>query len=161
MSQTKDFSPALWHDNAIHALRLELGNSDAGDWRSNLLLDIDHIVEWLCPPGGLAQLRMAPALLRFTHAGDLQIGIDCGDSAGQVALHEWSIDRIEREKLPAQRALLDRPQYRWNILLNWPHGGFIRFTASGYDLTLRGEAHLTTSSRLPPHLRALPSPPCV
>ena len=147
MVEPSDFSPFLWHDNALHGLRLELGEPDRGDWTSNLVLDIDHIVEWLCEPGTTPMLRVAPALLTFFNAGDLHIGIDCGDSQGQVALHELSIDRIERQPIPG-RAL-----YRWRVQFNWPAGGFIHFAASDYRLTLRGAAHLSQSSRLAPALR--------
>jgi hypothetical protein len=153
MNDDPPFSPQLWHDNAIHGVRLELGDPSSGDWRSELVLDIDHIVEWLCQPGQTPQLRVAPATLTFFAAGDLQISLDCGDSAGQVALHELSIDRIERQPIVPQRVPLDPPFYRWSIELNWPQGGFIRFAARHHRLSLRGPAHLCAGSRLPPALR--------
>jgi len=152
MTEQLPFSPFFWHDNAIHGFRLELGDPPS-DWRSELVLDIDHIVEWLCEPGQTPQLRVAPATLTFLAAGDLQIGIDCGDSLGQVALHELSIDRIERESIVTQRAPVVPPLYRWHIALNWPQGGFIRFAARDWRLELRGAAQLSTGSRLPPGLR--------
>ena len=68
--------------------------------------------------------------LAFHHAGDLRLDIDCGDTGGQVALHELSIDRITREPALDQKVCLDRSYYRWNIDLNWPAGGLIAFAAS-------------------------------
>jgi hypothetical protein len=152
MVESSDFSPFLWHDNALHGLRLEMGEPERGDWTANLVLDIDHIVEWICQPGTAPTLRVAPALLRFFNAGDLQIGIDCGDSRGQVALHELSIDRITREPI-AGRAL-----YRWAVRLNFPAGGFIHFAAASYELRQMKEPVISSTSRLPSGARGADSP---
>jgi hypothetical protein len=152
--KTDEFSPYLWHDNAIHGLHLALGDPDSGDWRSELVLDIDHIVTWDCGAEHGSRLRVAPATLTFHHAGDLCLAVDCGDTGGQVALHELSIDRIERAPVADQRVCLDRPYYRWTITLNWPNGGIIRFAASGFTLALRGDAVATDTPRLPPSKRA-------
>ncbi len=37
-----------WHDNLIYGLHLAAPDPDAGLWISDLILDIDHIVEWIC-----------------------------------------------------------------------------------------------------------------
>jgi len=34
-----------WHDNLVDALLFNAGDVATGDWRSELVLDIDHIVE--------------------------------------------------------------------------------------------------------------------
>jgi hypothetical protein len=148
-----DFTPYRWHDNLIHGLSLDLGDVEAGDWRSNLVLDIDHIVAWHCAADGKAQFEVAPATLTFLHAGDLRIAIDCGDSGGQVALHDLSIDRIEREAIVEQKVYLDLPYYRWTIALNWPKDGAIRFAASDFELVLRAEPLLLESARVPAAFR--------
>jgi hypothetical protein len=146
----KEFAPLLWHDNPIHGLRLEIGDPDAGDWRSELVLDLDHIVAWTCgDTDGAAPFQVAPATLTFHHASDLRLAVDCGDSGGQVALHELSIDRVTREPVPDQKVCLDRPYYRWRIDLNWPQGGLIAFAASGFTLTLRAEPIASATPRLP------------
>ena len=41
-----DFERLSWHDNHIYGLHLSLGDPARDDWRSDLVLDIDHIVEW-------------------------------------------------------------------------------------------------------------------
>lgn len=148
MTSAPDFTPYLWHDNPIHGLRLEIGDVAAGDWRSELVLDIDHILSWACGPEG-ARFQIAPATLAFQNAGDLCLAVDCGDTGGQVALHTLSIDRITREQVQGQKVCLDRPYYRWRIELNWPAGGLIRFAASGYTLALRGDPVTTDQPWFP------------
>jgi hypothetical protein len=32
-----EFAHLLWHDNPVYGLRLEIGDPDAGDWRSDLV----------------------------------------------------------------------------------------------------------------------------
>ena len=145
-----EFDHVLWHDNAVYGLRLEIGDPARDDWRSNLVLDIDHIVEWLCAAGGGAQFRVAPATLTFHDVTDLQVAIDCGDSGGQLALHPISIDDITRERIVDQKVCLDRPYYRWLIAFNWPRGGQIRFGASDFTLALRAEPALQDQQQLSP-----------
>lgn len=152
MTPLPDFTPYLWHDNALYALRLEIGDPDVGDWRSDLALDIDHIVSWTCGPEG-GRFEVAPATLTFHHVSDLAITVDCGDSGGQVALHELSIDRIVREPVQDQKVCFDRPYYWWRIELNWPAGGVIRFAASGYTQVLRRAPVPSDAPRLPPASR--------
>jgi len=152
MTNRSEFTPYKWHDNPIYALRLEIGDPDAGDWRSNLVLDIDHIMSWPRTLGG--DFQVAPATLSFHHAADLHVAIDCGDTGGQVALHELSIDGITREQVENQKVCLDRPYYRWRIELNWPAGGTIRFSASGYTQVLRSRPVFSARPRLPASCRS-------
>jgi hypothetical protein len=147
---TPDFEALSWHDNALYALRLEIGDVACGDWRSDLALDIDHIVEWLCGTDGQCRFRVAPAMLTFHHVADLRIRVDCGDSGGQVALHPLSIDTITRERIRDQKICFDRPYWRWRIALNWPQGGNITFGASGFTQVLRAEPVLLDQQQLPP-----------
>ena len=126
-----------WHDNAIYGARLDVGDSSRGDWHSDLVLDLDHIVEWLCGSGGRVQFRVAPATLTFHDVTDLRIAVDCGHSGNQIALHAWSIDAITRQPIADQRVCLDRPYYRWRIALNMPTGGEMSFGASGFTQFLR------------------------
>lgn len=128
-----DFARLSWHDNVVYGLRLEIGDPERDDWRSNLVLDLDHIVEWVGDEAN-ARFRVAPATLSFQHATDLRIAVDCGDSGGQVALHALSIDAVTRERIVDQKICFDRPYYRWAIAFNWPRGGEIRFGASDFTL---------------------------
>ena len=145
-----DFESLSWHDDTVYGLRLEIGDPDRNVWRSNLVLDIDHIVEWVCESGGTCRFKVAPATLSFHHATDLQVAIDCGDTGGQVALHTLSIDAIDRERIVDQKICFDRPYYRWRIALNWPQRGEIRFGASDFTLELRAEPVLQDQQQLSP-----------
>lgn len=133
-----------WHDNVVYGLSFDRGDPDADDWRSDLVLDIDHIVEWLCGAPGEFRFRVAPATLTFHDVTDFAIQIDQGDSGGRNALFEWSIDRVERQPL-------DRPMeyWRWTIYLHAPPGGSITFCASGFTQDRRAEPMLLSEQRLP------------
>ncbi len=132
-------SASSWHDNSLYGIRLLVGDPERGDWRSDLVLDIDHIVEWVCGADQRPRFRVAPATLTFHHVTDLQVAVDCGDTGGRVALHALSIDQVVREPIEDQKVCFDRPYYRWRIELNWPKGGMIVFAASGFTQTLRAE----------------------
>jgi hypothetical protein len=141
-----EFAPYAWHDNIIHALRIRISHPEEGDWLSELILDIDHIVEWPCSAD--RPFKVAPATLTFHDAGDLSVSIDSGKTDGRVALHEWSIDHIAREAISEQQVALDRPFYRWRIELNWPKGGHIGFAGSGFTQALRSDPVLSPTVRL-------------
>ncbi|OAP41122.1 hypothetical protein AU381_04350 [Sinorhizobium glycinis] len=133
-----------WHDNLIYAIRFDIGDPERQEWRSDLVLDIDFIADWLCEPSGMFRFSVAPATLTFHDVGDLQLAIDHGDSDGRTAMSELSIDRVTRERL-------DRPFdfWRWTINLNSPPGGKIVFCASGHSQVLRAEPKIVAEQHLP------------
>ena len=151
---TSEFERLSWHDDTLYGLRLEIGDPERNDWRSELVLDLDHIVEWVCDGDGSCRFRVAPASLTFHHVTDLQVAVDCGDTGGQVALHALSIDAITRERIVDQKICFDRPYYRWRIAFNWPRGGEIGFGASDFTLDLRAEPVLQDQQQLSPLDRA-------
>jgi hypothetical protein len=114
------------------------------------VLDVDHIIAWLCGADGQVRFRVAPATLTFHEVTDLKIAIDCGDSGGQIGLHALSIDAIAREPLQDQKICLDRLYYRWRIALNLPQGGAITFGASGFTQVLRAEPVVQDQQQLSP-----------
>jgi hypothetical protein len=134
-----DFEKFSWHDCRIWGLEFRTGDVNEDDWTTDLVLDIDFIVEWVCDREGGAQFRVAPATLVFHGVSDLKVNIDWGNSGFQLALHEVSIDRINRERISDQKVFLDRPYYKWSIRLNWPQDGEIAFGAVGFSQTLRSE----------------------
>lgn len=144
-----DFDILSWHDNLIYALRFDIGDAAQGDWRSDLVFDIDHIVEWVSGSDGTMRFRVAPATLTFHQVSDLRVAVDFGDSGGINMIGELSIAVITREPL----VLKDRPGaplfYRWRIELNQPRGGDIVFGAGGFTQTPRADPVVLDQQRLP------------
>ena len=100
-----DFERLSWHDCHIWGLSIGAGDPDAGDWTSDLALDLDFIVEWICGVDETFQFRVAPATLTFHGVTDLRIGVSLGDGALQAAIHPISIDRIARERVEAAKSV--------------------------------------------------------
>lgn len=150
---TDAFERLSWHDNQIYAWRIRSAEPDAGDWRSDLLLDIDHIVEWVCGADRRPRFRVAPADLVFHDVTDLRIAIDWGGSGHRTGLSYVSIADIERRPMTEQETGFDRPYYRWRIALHAPVVGEISFGASGFTQTLRAEPVLCDEQWLPPRQR--------
>lgn len=149
----QQFDDLSFHDNLIYGVRFDIGDPDRGTWHSDLVLDIDHITEWVCEgerDNRTFRFRVAPATLTFHNVTDLVINIAFGDTGLQTNLNEASIDRVERTLQPEaeQKICLDQPYWRWCIALNWPKGGEITFGASGFELDLRAEPTLTDQQRL-------------
>src|ERR1051326_2235548 len=85
-----------WHDDLIYGMHLRCADPMRNIWRSELVFDIDHIVEWVPQPGGGMQFLMAPAILVFHDVSDLAIAIDFfGDADHRRNLNELSIERSE------------------------------------------------------------------
>lgn len=134
-----------WHDNVVYGLSFTLGDPARKDWRSDLVFDIDLILEWRCGSApGESRFRVAPVTLAFHQVADFSINVDQGNSEGRNALIEWSIDRVLRE-------CLDRPfeYWRWTVLLNAPSGGRIGFCATGFTETLKSPPRWVAEQRLP------------
>jgi hypothetical protein len=138
-----DFETMSWHDNTIYGVDL-VSNGET----SELRLDIDYLLEWVCGRLGRARFWVAPAALVFEHVTDLSIRIDAMTSAHQVAIVLPTISQVYREAIEDQRVCLDRPYYRWHIDLCAP-GGELTFGASGFRQQLRREAVLTDEQHYP------------
>ena len=104
-----DFDRYAWHDDPVYGLALRLGEPAADDWRSDLVLDLDHIVEWV-RDGDAVRFRVAPATLVFHGVSDLRVDIDWGMRGWQVAPSPPTIDQIDRATGAGRRAAdLPRP----------------------------------------------------
>jgi hypothetical protein len=86
-----DFERLSWHDCHIWRLDFLAGDSDEGDWTSDLLLGVDFIVEWLCGVDGSTKFKIAPATLAFHGVTDPRIGISWGESG--FSRDSSSVDR--------------------------------------------------------------------
>ncbi len=145
----RDFDILSWHDNVVYGLRFDVGDASKGDWRSDVVFDIDYIAEWLCGTDGGVKFQVAPATLTFHEVTDLRLNVDFGDSDCRNAINEWSIAGITRDAVDDPQRFPDRPYYRWRIELNWPSGGEITFGARGFTQMLRAEPVLLDEQRLP------------
>lgn len=150
---TDEYDAFRWHDNLIYALHLDTADPARGVWRSDLVLDIDYIAEWICGTDGNAQFRVAPATLVFHDVTDLRIAVNLGNVGRRRALNELSVGAITRVPTPAQGAVGPFPYFLWRIELNSPPGGEIEFGASGFTQTLRAEPELRDEQRLPASVR--------
>ena len=147
-----DFDRLSWHDNPVYGFFID---NDVTQWKSDLVFDIDYMVEWLCGVGKTVQFRIAAATLTFHDATDLKVNVDWGDTGQQVAISEMTLDRIARQRVEKQLVCLDRPYYRWTLRLNSPRpGGEISFGASGFTQVLRQEPAVCDEQKLKPSARA-------
>ena len=134
-----------WHDNLIYGIHWRCAEPDRGLWRSELVFDIDHILDWVPSGERCFKFLMAPAILVFHDAGDLEMCLDSrGRDGHRRYLNELSIHHIDRH--PAA----DAPgSFRWRIDLNGPAGGRIGFDASRYSQILTAPACLCDEQRFP------------
>jgi hypothetical protein len=139
-----------WHDDLVYGLFLRCADPDRDVWRSELVLDIDHIVEWVRAADGTARFRVAAATLVFHDAGNLRIALDCARTGHGHTLNELSIARIVSHPAAPHPAAGGPPRRHYRIDLNMPAGGEIAFDASGHTLTLRSSPRLRDDQRLPP-----------
>lgn len=149
-----DFDQISWHDCHVYGIQLRTGDPASNDWTSDLVFDIDFIVDWICKVGGGAQFRVAPAALVFHEVSDLRIAVDWGASDYRAVLHPASMNAIEREPVVERKVPLDRPYHRWRMSFNWPQGGEITFGAAGFTQMLRAEPVLSDTQALSPGNRA-------
>jgi hypothetical protein len=130
------FDPQAWQDCRIWKLEIVAGDPDEGDGTGDLVLGVDLIVDSLCGFERAARFKLAPATLTFHSVRDLKIGIDWGDSGGQLLVHPVAIAEIVREPFAPSSARPGAPPYHlWRILLSWPKGGELAFVASGFTQT--------------------------
>ena len=150
-----EFERLSWHDCHIWRLTIRTGDPDRGDWTSDLELDLDFIVEWLCGTDGSVSFRVAPATLTFHDVSGLHVAISWGGSGDRTAVHEISIDRIEREPVAGQQEHVARPCHRYTVHTNWPAGGRLSFAAArftqrlGREPIFKKEQWLSSAERLP------------
>jgi len=137
-----DFESTSWHDNHIHAFRFVEGKDGAGD----LILDLDHIVEWLKGEGSEFQFKVVPATLTFHEVMFPRIAIDFGAASaafGPIMIH--GIERRTEQKTHYLATI-------WKIPMTFPPGE-MEFEARGFTQKARGEPVLTESQSLNPSER--------
>jgi hypothetical protein len=120
-----------WHDNFVHAMRIV----EVADGAGELILDMDHIVEWIKDGAGF-KFRIVPVTLTFHDVMFLKMSLDYATPT--AAFGPFMIHGIERRT--EQRAqYLDQ---LWKIDISWPHGE-ITFKARGFTQQARGDPQLS------------------
>jgi len=137
-----DFDTISWHDNHVHALRVIEGEDGSGE----LVLDIDHIVEWIETPDGAFQFRILPVTLTFHGVMFLRLALDYASAT--AAFTPFMIEGIERQV--EQRNGF--ATHHWTIPISWPSGS-LAFEARGFTQCGDGEPIHTTSQCLTPEQR--------
>ena len=84
------FEEMSWHDNHVHGLRIV----ETGKGEGDLVLDVDHIVEWLDCEGAGFNFRIVPVNLTFHGVMFPRISLDY--AASTVAFGPFMIHSIER-----------------------------------------------------------------
>lgn len=135
-----DFDSLGWHDVHVHGLRVLDGEFGAGQ----LWLDLDYILDWICPADGSGncRFRIAPAVLRFREVTSLRLELDY--ATPQSAMGPFSLAGIERESISYGEG---HTSFRWTIDVNWPTGR-ITFESPGFGQQLTGAAVETDSQFL-------------
>jgi hypothetical protein len=128
MPEADHFEEYSWHDNYVHGVSLQEGESGSG----TLTLDIDHIVKWVCGTDGTWQFHIAPADLVFHEVTDLVLSLDYASPS--FAMGPFAIHEIRREIFTYRNGATT---FLWRIDLGVPKGG-LSFKASGFDQTPRG-----------------------
>jgi hypothetical protein len=116
-----DFENMSWHDVTIHAL------SYSKDY--DLLLDIDHIFEWVQPKKDSEhyfKYWIAPCTLIFKNTSNIVFDL------GIAAPHQRKIDGLYME--PSETSTPEKPMYDWAIETLQ---GEITFQADSYKQYVR------------------------
>lgn len=138
----QQFDDMSWHDNHVHALRFMEGEDGSGD----LILDLDHIVEWIDGENDSFCFRILPVTLAFHGVMFLRASLDYATTP--AAFGPFVIREIQRRSEQRERYVAQL----WKIAVNWPSGEF-SFEARGFTQKGNGEPVLTDGQRLSPELR--------
>jgi hypothetical protein len=136
----EEFDEMNWHDNVVHGFQLVEG---ADGYSGELILDIDHIVEWIKSADSTFSFVLTPSNLVFHNVTELIISINY--AAAAAALQPISIGEIYREIFFYPNGY---SSYRWKIVISWPSNSYITFLASGFSQISRKPSVISDSQCL-------------
>lgn len=147
MSTDNTYDAYCFHDNLIHGFKFT-----AEDFVSDLIVDIDHILEWPdCGGEGEAQFRVVAGDLRFTDVTDLKVEIIWPTSGYTTAVTALQIDRVERREVVTTMRF---PNYfSWEIVMTDGRSK-VSFGASAVSFYAKGSSlevdrqYLTDAQRI-------------
>ncbi len=143
MQQADQNSYLGFHDDHVYGFSIR---EEAGD-HATLVLDIDHIVEWIEPVDGRYRFKVVPAFLAFHEVRDLVININY--SFPNVEIGPFSIDGVQQAPCTCPDG---SEGYEWHIGVNYPEGG-VTFKGKRYTLSYRAEPVTSDTTRLPAETR--------
>src|SRR4051812_29273511 len=117
-----DETPNL-HSCRLRGISWAVGDPEDGDWTSELILDLDYLVEWVCVDSEPCRFKIAPAQVVFSGVTDLKSHLVWGSTGFQVSVADAVIWSVERSAIADQKVFLDRPYYAWRIQFHAPDGG--------------------------------------
>jgi len=132
-----DFDAMSWHDCQVNSIGLD----QDGEWQSDLVLDLDFSVEWLCGVDKRCRFRVAPAVLRFVNVDNLRLDISL------KCKQPLEIYSVERTEIPTT----GHKNYHWIMKVqNYPDlkDNVIEFDATGFVQELTGRAVETEAQNL-------------
>ncbi len=137
-----------FHDDSIYAIRLISPEPDQKDWRSELVLDIDHILDWIRHDNGQISFRLVQANLCFANVSNLKVTFGYPDTS----ISPLPIDRIAcSDKAAVTRG--DYQEFDWEIALNDQLSGALTFRSAGHRLEKTGRPIECEQQQIPQHLR--------
>ena len=138
-----EYDRMSWHDCRIHSIALD----QEGQWQSDLVIDMDYILEWQGGSGDVLRFRIAPAVLRFMDVDKLSLDVSLE--------YQQSMDIYSIERAPIGDKGFDC--FHWLISLTvFPEQqkNRIEFDATGFvqeltgDVVETGSQHLAKAQRL-------------
>jgi hypothetical protein len=132
-----DFDQMTWHDCRVNSFALD----QEGEWQSDLVFDLDFIVEWLCGADNSYRFRVAPAFLRFINVDNLRFDLSL---KFKQSVEIYSVKKTE---LPTT----GYRNYHWVIRVqNYPglRENVIEFDAKGFTQELTGRIIETEGQNL-------------
>ena len=128
-----DFDKMGWHDNAIYSITFPDEKNFA------LSFDIDYVFKWVVDDQtGFYRWWVSPCELKFLNVLELKIDLDFGKTIGLEILH---IERNNRSITPNGQLI------EWNFEMETGLGK-IKFTSTGYTMTVRKQPVLGAQSLL-------------
>ncbi len=140
---------SAFHDYTVYGIAFIAPDPEHDDWRSELVLDIDHILEWIRTADGRFRFRLVRANLRFENVSDLRVTFAFPGST----LTPLPIDRIERSNDADLVRTGTYQEFLCTIYLNDMAGGTISFRSTGYRLQAIGTPDEYANQFIPPSLR--------
>jgi hypothetical protein len=140
-----EFESLTWHDNYIHGIRIVNPHAGRDEYRYQLVLDIDFILEWIRGADGRYSFAVAPAHLTFDVAGPIQVNLDLAFKEDMI------IDGIEREEVvTVAEKRVGFTKQRYSIHLHNSSGAknVITFEGGGFVQELHGKARLQSGQWL-------------